>query len=93
MNLKLCRCGCKKTDHHSAYDYGTNGGGCSNCLWSDCQNFIAAHPCNKCGKLVFDSNGDCLHRLHYACMKQQTDAEYKAELDAEYEAKGVVRRS
>lgn len=91
--MKLCRCGCKKTDHEYAHDYGVNGGSCKNCLWSDCSNFIDAHPCKKCGKLVFDSNGDCLSKIHFDCTKQSTDAEQQAALDAEYKAKGVVRRS
>jgi len=37
---KICRCGCKKTDHYDSLDWGNNKGDCKNCGWSVCTGFF-----------------------------------------------------
>lgn len=36
---KICRCGCKKTDHNDSADWGKNRGDCKNCGWSECEGY------------------------------------------------------
>ncbi len=37
--VKICKCGCKKTDHHNSADWGRNKGDCKNCGWSVCEGY------------------------------------------------------
>lgn len=38
--MKLCRCGCKKSDHDYSRDNGIHGGECKKCTYVECGVFV-----------------------------------------------------